>query len=216
MKASNGVYPAIVVDNVDPENIARVRIRLAYAHAGKTGLEAWARVATLMAGANRGTWFFPDVGDEVLVAFEAGDPRFPFVIGALWNGTETPPATADAGNDKKLIRSRNGLTITLDDQDGNESIVIETPGGQKITLEDGPGAVVIADGNGNSVALDAMGITLSTSSKVTVNASTVEVNATAVSVNAPVSRFSGIVQCESLISNSVVSDSYTPGAGNVW
>jgi uncharacterized protein involved in type VI secretion and phage assembly len=216
MKASNGVYPAIVVDNVDPENIARVRIRLAYAHAGKTGLEAWARVATLMAGANRGTWFFPDVGDEVLVAFEAGDPRFPFVIGALWNGTETPPATADAGNDKKLIRSRNGLTITLDDQDGNESIVIETPGGQKITLEEGPGAVVIADGNGNSVALERNGITLSTSSKVTVNASTVEVNATAVSVNAPVSRFSGIVQCESLISNSVVSDSYTPGAGNVW
>ena len=61
--------------------------------------EAWARQATLMAGNDRGTWFIPEVDDELLVVFEAGDPSRPYVIGALWNGRDAPPETMDgAGN----------------------------------------------------------------------------------------------------------------------
>ena len=217
MKERFGVYPAIVVDNVDPENSGRVKVGLPQILvSGGSGHEIWARMATLMAGADRGTWFVPDVDDEVVVAFEEGDVRRPYVLGALWNAANPPPDRTDADNNMKLLRSRNGVKITIDDQDGRESVVIETPGGQKLTLEDGPGAVVLTDSNGNSVKLAPNGITVDAAAKVTLSAGAVEVNAQIVSVNAPLSKFNGMVQCDVLISNAVVSQSYTPGAGNIW
>ena len=98
----NGVFPAVVIDNVDPENLGRIQVQLPQMdESGQRGSNAWARVATLMAGKNRGTWFIPDANDEVLVAFEAGDVRRPYVIGSLWNGTSSPPETMDANNNKK-------------------------------------------------------------------------------------------------------------------
>jgi hypothetical protein len=108
------------------------------------------------------------------------------------------------------------VKITLDDQSGQESFIVETPGGQKITLKDGPGSIEIADSNGNSIKLEAAGVTVNASAKVTLNASTVEISSGAVTVNAGMSKFSGVVQCDTLISNSVISASYTPGAGNIW
>src|SRR3712207_8369590 len=64
----------------------------------------------------------PEVDDEVLVAFEHGDPRYPYVLGALWNGRDKPPeANADGGNNKRLIKSRSGLTILLDDTGDRKS-----------------------------------------------------------------------------------------------
>ena len=218
MKEHSGVYPAIVVDNVDPSNSGRVKVRLPHVLVadGESVHEAWARIATLMAGANHGTWFIPDVGDEVVVAFEQGNLDRPYVLGGLWNSANPPPETMDVSNNKKLVRSRNGVQITIDDQGGRESIVIETPGGQKLTLEDGPGAVVLTDSNGNSVELRTNGITVNAASRVVLNASVVEVNAGSVSVSAAISKFSGVVQCDTLISNSVISQSYTPGAGNIW
>lgn len=214
-----GVYAALVADVVDPDGQGRVRVRLPWApDADGQSYEAWARLATLMAGPGRGSWFVPDVDDEVLVAFEAGDPRRPYVVGALWNGQDAPPETMDGAGDNnlKVLRSRNGVKVTLDDQDGQERLVLETPGGQSVTLKDGPGAVEIVDSNGNSVKLEAAGITVQASAKVTVSASTVEVSAGMVTVNAGMSRFSGVVQADTVITNSVVSASYTPGAGNIW
>jgi hypothetical protein len=106
--------------------------------------------------------------------------------------------------------------LTMDDQDGQEQFIVETPGGQKITLKDGPGAVWIEDSNGNSVKLESAGITVTASAKVTVNASTVEISAGMVTVNAGLSKFSGVVQADTIISNTVISSAYTPGAGNIW
>jgi len=83
-------------------------------------------------------------------------------------------------------------------------------------LKDGPGVVEIVDSNGNSVKLESSGITVTASAKVTVNASTVSVTAGSVSVNAAMSTFSGVVKADSVITNSVISASYTPGAGNIW
>jgi uncharacterized protein involved in type VI secretion and phage assembly len=122
-----------------------------------------------------------------------------------------------AGNNyKKVIRSRNGVKVTLDDQDGQEKLILETPGGQRVTLKDGPGSIVIEDSNGNSVKLETSGITVTASAKVTVNASQVAVSAGMVTVDSAMSKFSGMVQCDTLLSNSVISASYTPGAGNIW
>ena len=79
----------------------------------------------MMAGSNRGTWFIPDKNDEVLVAFEGGDPRRPYVIGALWNGQDAPPVTNDDGkNNIRMIKSRSGHVIKLNDEDGKETIEI--------------------------------------------------------------------------------------------
>ncbi|MCA1816444.1 MAG: phage baseplate assembly protein V [Acidobacteria bacterium] len=212
-----GVFPALVSDNQDPEGMGRVKVKLPWAPDTEGGAyETWARVATLMAGDNRGSWFVPDANDEVLVAFEAGDPRRPFVLGGLWNGTDTPPQSMDANNTKKVLRSRNGVKITLDDTDGQEKFIVETPGGQKMTLKDSPGTVEIVDSNGNSIKMEPSGVTVNASAKVTVNASQVAVSAGMVTVDAGMSKFSGVVQCDTLISNSVISASYTPGAGNIW
>lgn len=214
-----GVYPALVTDIKDPDNQGRVKVSLPWSpDTGSAKYEAWARLATMMGGNNRGSWFVPDTNDEVLVAFEGGDTRRPYVIGGLWNGTDAAPESMDgAGNNyKKVLRSRNGVKVTLDDQDGQEKFIAETPGGQKVTLKDGPGAVEIVDSNGNSVKLETSGVTITASAKVTINAATMAISAGMVTVDAGMSKFSGVVQADTVISNSVVSASYTPGAGNIW
>jgi uncharacterized protein involved in type VI secretion and phage assembly len=214
-----GVYPAVVSDLVDPDNQGRVKVKLPWSpDPGGGSYETWARIATLMAGNNRGTWFVPDVNDEVLVAFEGGNPRRPYVIGALWNGQDAPPEQMDdAGrNSLKTILSRAGVRVTLDDTDGAVKLRLETPGGQSIVLSDTPPSIVAQDASGNSVKLEAQGITVTASAQVKVQAATAQISAGMVTVDAAMSSFSGVVQCSTLITNSVVSASYTPGVGNVW
>ena len=214
LSAMYGVYSAIVVDIVDPDNLGRVKIRFHW----DQDVAVWARIATLMGGNNRGTWFIPDVDDEVLVAFEAGDPKRPYVVGALWNGQDQPPETMDSigVNEKKVIRSRNGVKLTLDDSDGNEQFICETPAGQKITLRDGPGEIEIDGPYGCKIKLENSGITIESNSTIKLSGSMVELAAGMFKVDAGMSRFSGVVQCDTLITNSVISASYTPGAGNIW
>src|SRR4029453_11258954 len=188
-----GVYPAIVWDINKSESLDRVKVTLPWApDNGGSRYDSWARIATLMAGNNRGTWFIPDVGDEVLVAFELGDPRRPYVLGGLWNGQDAPPESMDSSgrNAKKVLRSRNGVKMTLDDTDGQETLVLETPGGQKITLKDGPGSIEVRDSNGNSIKLESAGFTATPASKLAISASTIEVTAGMVTVNAGMSKFS--------------------------
>ena len=214
-----GVYPALVIDIVDPDGQGRVKVSLPWSpDSDGAAYEVWARLATMMAGNNRGTWFIPDVDDEVLVMFEAGDPRHPYVVGALWNGRDAPPESMDGGGNNylKTIRSRNGVKVVLDDTDGQETLTLETPGGQTAILKDGPGSIELRDSNGNTIKMESSGITVTASAKVTINASTIEVSAGMVTVNAGMSQFSGVVQAATVITNSVVSASYTPGAGNIW
>jgi uncharacterized protein involved in type VI secretion and phage assembly len=171
-----------------------------------------------MAGNNRGTWLVPDVSDEVLVAFEGGNPRRPYVVGALWNGRDAPPERMDGAgsNDLKTILSRQGIRITLDDTAGAIKLRLETPGGQSIVLSDTPPSIVAQDSSGNSVKLEAQGVTVTATAQVKVQAATVQVSAGMVTVDAAMAQFSGVVQCSTLITNSVISASYTPGAGNIW
>ena len=213
-----GVYAARVINAQDPEGLGRVMIELPRAGAGGVSSQAWARLATLMAGNNEGSWFIPDVGAEVLVAFEGGVPEQPYVVGSLWSTQNRPPAAVDPKgmNSLKVLRSRSGLKMTLDDTKGSERMVLETPGGAKITLQDGPGAITIEDANGNAVKLDGSGITVTAAAKVSVAASAVEVVGGTVTVNAGMAKFSGVVQADTVICNSVVAASYSPGAGNIW
>jgi uncharacterized protein involved in type VI secretion and phage assembly len=215
-----GVYPALVTDLADPDGQGRVRVKLPWSpDTSGDRYEAWARLAVLMAGNNRGTWFIPDVDDEVLVAFEGGSPVRPYVVGALWNGRDAGPTSMDGAgrNNLKVVRSRNGVKVTLDDQDGQEKLILETPGGQKMTLRDGPGSVELVDSNGNSIKMEASGITINTSGQLTINASAVTISAGTITGNAGTSTFSGqVVAGACLQTPSVIAASYTPGAGNIW
>lgn len=218
-----GVYPAVVSDVKDPEDLGRVKVLLPWLEQSRIPAKfrqrgVWARLATLMAGNNRGSWFIPDVDDEVLVAFEGGDSRRPYVIGSLWNGNDSPPESMDSRgrNHRKVLKSRNGVKVTLDDTDGSESLILETPAGQRISLKDGNQLLTIEDSNGNSLELASSGITITASARVKINASVLEISAGMVEINTGMTKASGVVKCDALIANSVVSSSYTPGAGNIW
>jgi uncharacterized protein involved in type VI secretion and phage assembly len=215
-----GVFPASVTDIKDPDGMGRVKITLPWsADTGGGRYEVWARIATLMGGKNCGTWMIPDVGTEVLVSFEGGDGRRPYVHGCLFNGKDSGPESMDgAGNNyKKVIRSRNGVKLTLDDQDGQEKFIVETPGGQKVTLQDGPGTVEVVDSNGNSIKMEASGITINASAKVSIKAgASVEINAPTVKVSAGTTQVSGMALFDTAKCDTVISTTYTPGAGNIW
>lgn len=215
-----GVYPAVVRDVQDPLGQGRVRVELPFlASADLAGATAWARLATMMAGNDRGTWFVPEVGDEVLLAFLAGDPSRPVVIGALWNGQDAPPETMDAQNNIRSITSRSGHRIVLDDTSGFEKLRITSQGGHRFELSDTMnGEITLEHSNGVKLKMDIVGnIEITANVKVTISApGQLLVSAGTVQVDAAMSSFSGVVRCDTLITNSVVSPSYTPGAGNVW
>nr|WP_264475075.1 phage baseplate assembly protein V [Salinirubrum litoreum] len=170
---ATGVTPAVVTDNEDPEGMGRVKLRIPRREGDDES--DWARIAVPMAGGDRGTYFLPEVGDEVLVAFDASDPGEPYVVGALWNGEDAPPAANEGSNDVRLIKSRSGHEIELDDaSDGG--LRIETAGGHTVVLDDGGGTVTVEDGNGtNSVTFESGGLTLSSSTAVSVEAPQIDI-----------------------------------------
>ncbi len=218
LAAGLGVHLAVVTDLADPDARSRVKVKLpAIADSLQQAGELWARVCTLFAGDNRGAFWMPDVGDEVLVAFVMGDARQPIVLGGLWNGASAAPETLHAQNNLKVVRSRNGNRIVLDDTAGAEKVIVETPAGNRLTLSDAAGDLIkVEDSAGNTATMGAGGMKVVSPAIVEVQAAQVKVSAGLVTVDAARSRFSGVVQCDTLITNSVVSASYTPGAGNIW
>jgi len=159
----------IVTNNQDPDGLGRVKLKYPSL---SDGVESWwARLVTPMAGAERGFEFIPEVNDEVLVAFEYDDINHPFVLGALWNGKDEPPEKSDkiiSGGkpQKRIIRSRSGHTITLDDTDNSEKISIvdkteknlieinsknnsmEIKAGSKIEIYTDDGHTIVLDSSG--------------------------------------------------------------------
>lgn len=214
------VHVGIVTDLNDPKSLGRVKVKFPWMpRAEETAV--WARIATLMAGGDRGTWFIPEVDDEVLVAFIAGDPASPVVLGGMWNGAQTPPETMDGAgnNDIRSVTSRAGHKLTFDDTAGQERVEITTQGGHTVTLDDAAGGTItIAHSNGAKIEIDTSGsVKVTANARVTVDApAQVNVSTGMMNVDAAMAKFSGVVKCETLITNAVVSSSYTPGAGNVW
>jgi len=118
-----GVVAGIVTNNKDTEKLGRVKVKIP--RLSGEDESNWARVTSFMAGKERGAFFLPEVDDEVLVAFEYGDINMPYVIGSLWNGKDVPPENnSDGKNNIRVIHSRSGHVITLDDSDGSEQIKI--------------------------------------------------------------------------------------------
>ncbi|MCL4298010.1 MAG: phage tail protein [Anaerolineae bacterium] len=152
-----GVVTGIVVDNRDPAHQGRVKVNFPWlaeegdAVALTTSADErrahsyWARMATLMAGKGRGSWFIPEKDDEVLVAFEHGMLDRPFVVGILWNYDDTPPEKNGNGkNDIRAIHSRSGHRIVLNDSDDTPSIlVVDKTGDNSILIDSANNAMEI-------------------------------------------------------------------------
>ena len=135
MQRENGVLIGTVFDNVDPEQIGRVRVRFPQYNDQQSD---WSRVVAPMAGKDRGVFFQPEIGDEVLVVCENGDPRRAYVVGGLWSKTDTPPArdNNDAQNNWRFIKSRSGHIVKLDYTAGSEKIeIIDKTGNHKIVID---------------------------------------------------------------------------------
>lgn len=178
-----GIVLGIVTNNQDPENMGRVKVKFPWLEDSDESY--WARVATLMAGKDRGTFFLPEVEDEVLVAFDHGDINHPYVMGTLWNGVDTPPETNENGkNNIRKIKSRSGHEIVFDDNDEEmkEKIEIRTNAGHVIVLDDSAGGekIEIKDKTGNnSIVIDSVqnAITISSQMKLSIKAQMIEIEA---------------------------------------
>lgn len=211
-----GVYPAIVTRGVDAKRPGEIGVRLPMFGADDEFEDIPARLSAPMAGNQRGIFFVPEIGDEVLVSFEAGDPRRAYVLGALWNGRDAPPVAATPDNDLKQIRTRSGVRITFDDAQEQGRLTLETPEGKRISIDDAEERVSITDEHGNAITLDAGGISIDATAPLKMSAATLEVSVSSLKVESAMSTFSGVVRCDTLISNNVVASNYTPGAGNIW
>ncbi len=208
-----GVYPAIVTDIVDPKNLGRIQVKLPWLgkDAGGQDVRAWATLLTPYAGDQQGIEVLPEVGTQVVVAFEAGDLRRPYIVGSCWNGKEKLPQTPEKPNNKRVWKSRAKSLLEFDD----------TPGAEKVTIKMARGHTVVLDNAANQVRIQHANrsvITLTSDGKITIRAnSTVDITASALNVHCPTAKFDGIVSCNTLVANSAVaSPSYTPGAGNIW
>lgn len=173
----HGVVTGVVTNNQDPEKLGRVRLRFPWLSSSEES--AWARVASPMAGKERGLWTLPEVDDEVLVAFERGDPRFPYVLGALWSSKAPPPETNEGNkNDVRVLRSRSGHEVRLDDADGEERIeIVDASGKNSITIRTKDNSITLqADADvtvrstGGKLVLEGKGIELKSGEGVKVEA----------------------------------------------
>jgi hypothetical protein len=125
-----GVYHALVSDLDDPDHQGRVKVSLPWApDTGSAKYEAWARLATMMAGNNRGSWFVPDTEDEVLVAFEAIRDAHD------WRAVEAAGVDAERQRQECFAPQRR-----QGHRRRPQNLIAETPGGQKVTLKDGAGS----------------------------------------------------------------------------
>ncbi len=149
MQRENGILIGIVTDLEDPDGLGRVRVRFPYLG---DQFSSWAKISSPMAGKNRGFFFRPEVDDELLVAFEMGDPRRPYVLGALWSKVDTPPPDDGKAKDNnwRFIRSRSGHILKFDDTKGAERIeVIDKDGRHKIVIDSSGDKIQILCDSGN-------------------------------------------------------------------
>lgn len=174
---ATGVASAIVSSNTDPDQLGRVKLRLPWRN--EEFETDWVRIAVPMAGAQRGTYFLPEVGDEVLVAFDNGDIRYPYVLGALWSRTDKPPEKNEDGkNAIRLIKTPGGHLLKFVDRENEDVILIQLADGKKveinsdgIAIEDGANKITL-DAKGGTVAIEAKASLSLKAPKIAIEAST--------------------------------------------
>ena len=179
-----GLHTGIVTDNEDLDGEMRVRVKIPYVNPDDDGV--WARIALADAGNERGMFFRPEVGDEVLIGFLYDDPRQPVILGMLHSSALAPPLKPSNDNNQKGYTSREKLILLFDDD--KKEVRIETPAGNKVTISEDQKTISLEDQNGNKIQLNEDGITATDNANdtVTMQKGTVKVKgASKVVVDAP-------------------------------
>ena len=204
----NSLQLAQVVDNVDPDGRGRIRVQI---HSNQ--MECWASLITPSAGQGYGIAFVPKQNETVVIAFIAGD--FPLILGSVWSGQSSVPSEAEAHEDRYSITTPAGTVMVFDDADGPK-MKVQTPAGNSVTITDAGGGEIELKTSSNTVKLSSSGVDIQAIAEVKINAPVVTIDTGLMQVNSGMATFSGVVQSQAVVTNSVVSASYTPGAGNVW
>lgn len=204
-----------VKDTGDPQSRGRVLVTLLAASSGATTLDVWAACIVPSAGSATGPQYgvalLPRQGEIVLVAFLSPDQAF--VVGAVWSGQNSAPDAAAPVEQRYAIVTPYGNNVVFDDNAG--TITLSTKGGYSIVLDD-IGQTCTATVGSTSIQATTTGVTVNTSASIQLQTASVTVTSPSVTVNAAMSQFSGAIQCDTLIANTVMGASYTPGAGNIW
>lgn len=188
-----------VVSKLDDATPGRVTVK--FPHLGNTE-SGWCTVVAPMGGPGRGMVFLPEVGDQVMLAFEHGDTDHGFVLGAVWTSKQAPPALEGkaADNNQRLIRSRCGHQILLDDTKGKERVEVRDKDGRRVVLDTAKkkvqvvcdsGDVEVTAGQGNvtvtcggSMSLKGKTVAIESEGNLTLKAGgNVAVNGTKISLN---------------------------------
>lgn len=219
LAAAPSLHLAVVTAVDDPDNLGRVELRLLGRDAQDSqDATIWARVATAFAGDKHGAFFVPDVGSEVVVAFIEGDPRWPIVLGSLWNGGTSIPESLGGGGravDRWTLTGKRGTRIAIVEE-GASRIRLTTPGGVKVELADEGAGKLTCRAAGHTVTMESGSVSVDAAGTVELQASMVTISAGMVSIDAAMTSCSGVLQCDTLIATTVVASTYTPGAGNIW
>lgn len=166
LPAIQGLQIGIVTDLEDPDGQNRIKLRLPVLDAADEGI--WARLGTLDAGKERGSFFLPEIDDEVVVGFLDNDPRHAVILGMLHSAHHAAPLTAANANPEKGYVSRSEIKLLINDE--KKTIGIETPAGNKILLTEEDTAIRIEDQNGNTLVLDQNGIKMESSKDINLSA----------------------------------------------
>lgn len=159
MAKMNGVVTGQVLSRDDPDQQGRVQVSLPFL--GGQNDSYWAPVATLLAGGSTGSWFMPEVGDEVLLAFNQDDVGHPYIIGFLWNGQDQPP---DTNPKHRMILTPGKNLLEFDDTDGSTKITLQSSGGQSVVIDDsGSGSITVTGNTAGSITLEGGGRMISMS-----------------------------------------------------
>lgn len=172
--AAGGLLPSIgglqngTVKKIDSDPDGQFRIQVDVPVIAPSGAGIWARLAQFYATAGKGSFFLPEVGDEVVLGFLNDDPRFPVILGMLYSSKNKPAYTPDDKNKIKAIVTKNDLRIEFDDED--KILTVKTPGGNEFILSDKDKSVVVKDQNGNKMEMNNSGITLNSPKDITIKA----------------------------------------------
>ena len=164
----NGLQIGVVVSNEDPDGEYRVQVRMPLVDDQEDG--TWARVASLDAGENRGFFFRPEVGDEVVLGFLNDDPRQAVILGMLHSSAKPAPLEGTDDNPEKIYQSRSQLKLSFNDE--TQVIQLDTPAGNRIVLSDDDQGITLEDQSGNKIALTPDGIVIESAQAVQINAGT--------------------------------------------
>lgn len=175
----HGLHVGIVTQlQDDPDGEDRIRVRMPMVDPDGDGV--WSRVATLDAGNERGSFFRPEIDDEVLLGFLNDDPRDPVVLGMMNSSAKPAPITASDDNHIKGFVTRSNMKLIFDDD--AVSVTVETPNGNKAVLSDQEGSILFEDENGNRIELNADGITINSPGEINIEASK-DLNQSGMNVN---------------------------------